>query len=377
MSEYQYYEFLALDRPLSEADRSALRKLSSRARITATSFTNSYQWGDFKGNPSELMARWFDLHLYLTNWGTRRLMIRLPARLVDRDQLRRFLGDVDCAELDLSGDNLILDIQRGEIDTGDDWGDDSEWLAGLAQLRADILGGDLRLFYLLWLTAVEQEIVEADVPEPLPGIGPLTDPLEAFAGFFGIDPDLIAAAAERSGAQSAEGAPAPEAVRRLLAKLPDAEKTDLLARLADGDAHVATEVRALVRSRLTSGQPTPSLRTAGELRDRAEAIRADYERAEAERQEAERQRRAAEEQRAQRARLDAIKKRGEAVWREIETDIERRNPAGYDNATRLLQDLKAIADEQRTTGEFSRRLSLIRERHARKERFIERLKGLG
>ena len=50
MSEYQYYEFQAIDRPLDESDREALRSLSSRAQITATSFTNHYEWGDFKGS---------------------------------------------------------------------------------------------------------------------------------------------------------------------------------------------------------------------------------------------------------------------------------------------------------------------------------------
>ena len=73
MSEFQYYEFQAVDRPLGEADRQALRALSTRARITATSFTNVYEWGDFKGDPATLMERWFDLHLYLANWGSRRL----------------------------------------------------------------------------------------------------------------------------------------------------------------------------------------------------------------------------------------------------------------------------------------------------------------
>ena len=67
MSEYQYYEFQAIDRPLSDADRRALRGLSTRARITATSFTNEYHWGDLKGSPVRLMERWFDLHLYLAN----------------------------------------------------------------------------------------------------------------------------------------------------------------------------------------------------------------------------------------------------------------------------------------------------------------------
>ena len=110
MSEHQYYEFQAIDRPLSEADRQALRDLSTRARITATSFTNSYEWGDFKGDPAKLMERWFDLHLYLTNWGSRRLMIRLPKRMVDRRFLDAFLGEVDCAALSVVGENLIVDI---------------------------------------------------------------------------------------------------------------------------------------------------------------------------------------------------------------------------------------------------------------------------
>ena len=65
-----------LTRPLSDADRQALRELSTRARITATSFTNSYEWGDFKGDSAKLVERWFDLHLYVANWGSRRLMIR-------------------------------------------------------------------------------------------------------------------------------------------------------------------------------------------------------------------------------------------------------------------------------------------------------------
>ena len=48
MSEYRYYEVQAIDRPLGEADMEALRILSTRARITATGFTNHYKWGDFR-----------------------------------------------------------------------------------------------------------------------------------------------------------------------------------------------------------------------------------------------------------------------------------------------------------------------------------------
>jgi hypothetical protein len=72
-------------------------------------------------------------------------------------------------------------------------------------------------------------------------------------------------------------------------------------------------------------------------------------------------------------RLDALARRGEDVWREIETEIERRNASGYDKAAALLLDLRTIADEGRTIAEYSRRLRTIRERHVRKERFLERL----
>ena len=68
MSEYQYYEFQAIDRPLETSDQEALRNLSSRARITSTSFTNQHDYGDFHGKSREMMGRWFDLHLYLANY---------------------------------------------------------------------------------------------------------------------------------------------------------------------------------------------------------------------------------------------------------------------------------------------------------------------
>ncbi|MDN3351358.1 hypothetical protein [Actinomadura sp. DC4] len=52
MSENQYYEFRAIDRPLHERQRAEPRALSTRAQITATSFVNEYHWGDFRGDPN-------------------------------------------------------------------------------------------------------------------------------------------------------------------------------------------------------------------------------------------------------------------------------------------------------------------------------------
>jgi hypothetical protein len=376
MSEYQYYEFQAIDRPLSEADRQALRDLSTRARITATSFTNSYEWGDFKGDPAKLMERWFDLHLYLANWGSRRLMIRLPKRLVDRRLLDALLGEVDCATLSVSGENLIVDICRDELEF-EDWDDGSGWFAALAPLRAEVLAGDLRLFYLLWLTAVQSGVFEADCPEPMPGIGPMSASLEAFAEFFDIDSDLVQAAAERSAVAMA-GAVSVKAVEGIISAMTDAAKTTMLSRLFDGDPHVAAELRAEVRSRMASAADAPPIvaRTVGELLARAAAIGLAREQAAAEKLAAEHKRRVKEAEKARQARLLAIAQRGEGVWREVEAEIERRNSAAYDKAAALLLDLQAVAKERGTIEDFLRRLHTIREKHVRKERFIERLAAL-
>jgi hypothetical protein len=233
------------------------------------------------------------------------------------------------------------------------------------------LSGDLRLFYLLWLSAVEDGFLRDETLEPLPGIGPMTGALDAAVEFFDIDPDLVQAAAAVS---PDDGEPSPEAMRDFLATLSEQEKTDLLARLMEGDAHVGSELRQRARERL--GRPDGARRTVGELRETAREIHMARERIEAERREAELRRNAEEVEKARRARLDALKRRGSSVWKDIEAEIERRNASGYDRSAALLADLKTIALEQGAMTDFSNRLRTIRERHARKGQFIMRLQGL-
>lgn len=378
MSEYQYYEFQAIDRPLSEADRAALRAISTRARITATSLTNSYEWGDFKGDPQELMARCFDLHLYLANWGARRLMMRLPRRLVDGAALKVMLVPVEGADVRTAGNHLILDIWRNENGDGDwgntsddDWDDGSGWLGALAPLRADLLGGDLRLVHMLWLMAVQDGTVPDEAEEPLRSLGPLTGALRGFADFFGLDPDLVTAAAERDDIPLPDPKEDPAGLRRFIEALTEPDRLRLLTRLFEGDPYVMYEARSLLRA-----AETLPPRSAGALRARAADMRATRLREEARLKDAERRWLAEDAERTRRARLDAIERRGESVWSEIESEIARRNAPGYDRAAQLLHDLAVIAAEKGTTEAFGKRVTDIFERHARKQKFLERLKGI-
>ncbi len=268
--------------------------------------------------------------------------------------------------------------ERGRLEGQHHDDDDTGWLAALTPLRADLLSGDLRLFYLLWLMAVETAAIEPDEPEPMPGIGPLTEALAAFAEFFGIDRDLVQAAAERSAATAPDGS-ASEMARRVVAAMGDAEKTRLLMRVFNGEPNMSAELQATIRARLepeTTISPG-ALRTAADLQARAEEFRLARKRAEAELAEAQRRLQAEAAEKARDVRLEAFRQRGEKVWGEVEIEIGRRNPAGYDKAAALLSDLLALAEKQGSTEEFRLRLQSIRERHAGKGRFLERVTLLG
>lgn len=84
----QYYESVVIDRPLSAAAQKKLRAMTSRAMITSTQLVNTYEWGDFKGDPHALVAKYFDALLYYANWGTRWLILRLPTARLDTKVVR-------------------------------------------------------------------------------------------------------------------------------------------------------------------------------------------------------------------------------------------------------------------------------------------------
>ena len=109
MSEYQYYEFIAIDKPLSEKQQQAARAVSTRAEISPTRFTNVYHYGDFKGSVETFMERYFDAMVYVANWGTRRFMLRLPSQLVERTMLRACCAGY-AASMKTKGRFVVIDI---------------------------------------------------------------------------------------------------------------------------------------------------------------------------------------------------------------------------------------------------------------------------
>src|SRR5438874_7058948 len=132
MSEYQYYEFRAIDRPLSPKEMDELRALSTRAEITPTSLTNTYHYGDFKGNPAALMERYFDAFVYVANWGTHRLMFRIPRRFLDVEAASAYC-DGEILSLKSRKEHVVLEFSSQDED-GDGWIDGGEWMPALIAL---------------------------------------------------------------------------------------------------------------------------------------------------------------------------------------------------------------------------------------------------
>jgi hypothetical protein len=372
MSEYQYYEFLALDRPLTEKQRAELRSISTRAEITATRFVNEYQWGDLKGDPLTMMERYFDAFLYLANWGTRRLMLRLPRGVLDPQTAEQYCY-TDTASLIETGSHLILSLYV-DREPDDYWDEPGSQLAAMVQARSELAAGDLRLLYLAWLMAIQwDEVDDEDTEPPVPaGLGNLSAALQAVVDFFEIDEDLIAVAAASSPAIAE-----PDGMAGWIASLPTRDKDALLARVAAGEG---AQVQALLlrRFRAASGSPpTASGRTAAELWQAAGDRKAAREKAAEKSRREEEARRAAAEAAAYARHLDQLATRTEAAWEKVAELIETKRPRDYDLAASLLRDLQALADRQEDSAAFRKRFGELRARHQRKPSLLDRFDQAG
>ena len=379
MAEYQYYEFLAIDRPLDARQLAELRALSTRARISPSRFVNTYQWGDFRGDPRALMTQYFDAFLYTANWGTRRLMLRLPSRLLDPSTARRYCH-TDSASAWAAGKIVILDLSREDQDGS--WEDEEygeESLGSIIPARAELATGDLRLLYLAWLLSVESgELADDDAEPPIPpGMAALNAPLRSLADFLRLDEDLIAVAAEASEEQQ-DCSPSPKELKRWVAVLPARERDALLVRLVLGDdVHLRAELLRRSHGESTDGPQHREPRTVAELRDAAAARRVERERLAAIEQARKRARRERDAALARDKRLEELALHEEQAWGQVDASIETKKPAGYDSAVGLLSDLRAVSERKGRPEAFAKRFAQLREQHLKKSSLLDRFDRAG
>ncbi|WP_202912144.1 hypothetical protein [Nesterenkonia muleiensis] len=383
ISEYQYYEFLAIDQPLDQDQLSDIRTLSTRASITANSFVNEYHWGDFRGDVTSLMSQFYDAHLYWANWGTRRVMFRIPRSALDTELIETFCVE-DHVEVQVAGEWLILDI-TSEQDDGYDY-DPDNWftLSSVVGIREELLAGDLRGLYLAWLAALSQrESDDAGGPDALepplpPGLNELSPAQQVLAEFLQLDEDLFGAAREASPPlhRDAQDSAARTWVQQLLPQ----EKDRIILSLLEKPAAARTELLGRIRQHSSSETPGSARRRARQLLDLAEERRVQRQEAQAQRRAEQRAKREAAEATARQERLARVSADQQAAWSEVDAAIGQKTAEGYTLAVEVLKDLREIAEREGTLPQFSERLSAIRQAHRRKVslmRCLNEAEGLG
>jgi hypothetical protein len=383
MSEYQYYEFRAIDRPLERTEMDALRALSTRAEITPTSFTNTYNYGDFKGKPATLMERYFDAFVYVANWGSHQLMLRIPRRFLDVDAVEAYC-DGEVVSLTAAKEHLVLDFSSQD-ESGDGWTEGEHWMPSLVSIRDELMRGDLRALYLGWLASLpgrgwdeEDDDAEDELEPPVPpGLAKLSAPLRALADFLRVDDELLEVAA---AASTGEAAAAPSGVEmgRWIETLPNADKDAYLLRLLAGEgdlllrAELSRRFREATAPKGKKQAHDARRRTVAQLLAARDGLAEEKSRKAAEQEAREQTLRARQQAEARAKHLEKLASREPAAWREVETLIATRRPKDYDRAVALLVDLCELASQSGRPETAAKRIHELRRSHANKPSLIAR-----
>jgi hypothetical protein len=365
MSEYQYYEWQTVDRPLTEEEVAEVGRLSSHMDVvTSTQAVVTYSWGDFKHDPAKVLLRYFDAMLYMANWGSRRLAFRFPRDAIDAELIKIYCLE-DWITLQDKDEFCILDISFHEGE-GADWIEPEGSLGPLIPLRAQIMQEDYRGLYLAWLKAItldDPEVAEVEPEPPVPaGLKELTAGLRRFAEVCELDPHLIQAAA----AASADLKTVPDQVLgAALAQLPRTECDAYLLRVLRDEPQVGNALRKRLAELAGIAKPTDSQprRTAGELFQAAERL-----------ENATRRRQQAEAERKRIQELDDLAKREESTWLSVDNLLEQKQAKPYDEAVALLVKLRDLATYQNKLADFERRIADIRSRCSRRPSLLERFR---
>lgn len=381
MSEYQYYEFVAIDRPLTPGQIAELRARSSRATITPSSFVNEYHWGDLKGDPTDWMGRYFDAFVYTANWGSCRFALRVPQPVFTASALGSFEAE-GTLMIDRTSEHWIIEWALHESENYERFGSEDGgggWMGRLVPLRDELLRGDQRALYLGWLAGVSAGGVdEASIePEPPPGLSRLTAAQQALAEFLEIDPDLLAAATGSASSEAVEEDTNAE-MEAWLAGIAIEEARPILKLLLQGHSPQAERTLkslflAWQRKHAPRVHSPRERRSVAELWKQAESV----EEIRLQRLAEELALAKAEQRRRREAYLATLSTDFDRHWASAEQMAERGIASSYEQAMQILADLADAYRAHASRDEFDSLLRGFMERHGKRTALVRRLKNAG
>ena len=263
MSEYQYIEFQAVDRPLNDKQLAVAERQSSRAEVSRRSLTVEYHYSDFRGDVDGLLRNGFDVFLHYANYGVREIRLRLPGGLpFEKTAWSKFVdGERLKWEKNPKETGGILTLcpyhEAGELD--EVWEFD-EYVDAAVQIRESLIAGDLRALYLLWLCAADDDYNDPDetIEPPVPhGLAELPGQGENLLTFFGLDTLLLKAAAE-GVANAQAGVSQDKALEDWVRSLSAEQSKTLLTRflMEDSQAVKADTLAGISGAQVSASWPT-------------------------------------------------------------------------------------------------------------------------
>ena len=365
MSEYQRYEFMTVDRPLTRSQLDAVNKLSSHVEASSTHALIEYHHGDFKYDPIDVLHKYFDGFLYWANWGSPELALRFPHGVLVADIVADYEFE-DTIAFTRHKDYDILDIHFSEMEGPDEWIEYE--LSSLIAIREELMQGDLRSLYIVWLAgqhmmANEDNDDKVEAPPVPPAFGKLTEAQRALAMLLQLSEDLLVAAAKHSSKAT------PASVDDFAAwveLLPQNRRSEYLIRLAQNEQGLSRllvrDLRELGLGKTKATPPTGKRVPYSILFAESRDVYAKRERE-----------RLKQEQAAHELHLQDIHAHQDTFWRQVEMAVGRGTGVGYDEALRLLVDLRDAADQFKETQEFQNRFSTWIHAYLRRPALVKRL----
>lgn len=373
MSEYQRYEFMTIDQPLTKALLDEVNELSSHIEASSSHAIIEYHHGDFKHDPIDVLYKYFDGFLYWANWGSPRLALRfphdaLPVDLIEAYDFDEFVTFTQRKNYD------ILDIHFGEMEAPDQW---TEYeLSSLISIREELLEGDLRALYIVWLESQqwiwgrdEEEIEdeeESNAPPVPPGLKKLTAAQQGLVELLQMSEELVGAAARHSDTL----APAKsDDFAAWVGLLPAEQRDDYVLRLARNEPGLSRklvkELRELGKDKSKAAPPSTAEHVSYIiLLKESEAVKQQLERERLEHERREKQR-----------SLQNIYDHQEDYWRKADLAAARATSAGYAEAVQLLVNLREAANSFKESEQFQERFRNWAQNHLRRPALVKRLQG--
>lgn len=374
MSEYQRYEFMTVDRPLTREQLDTVDALSSHIEASSTHALIEYHWGDFKHDPIKVLHQFFDGFLYWANWGTPELAFRFPHGLLPTDLIESYDLE-DFVTFTRYSDYDILDIHFGEMEAPDKWTDYE--LGSLIAIRDELMEGDLRALYIVWLAAQrmigdydegddeEEENYEISVPAVPPAFGTLTAAQQALAELLQLPQEVLVAAAQHS---QMPGPSTGDNFAAWIDLLPLDRRNEYLLQLARNEPGLSRllikELRELDRGETRTTLPAGERVTYGVLQAESKHIKARLEREKRE-----------QEQAARLRHLQNIHEQQHDYWQQVDLAVTRSSGTGYEEAVRVLSELREAAEQFKETQQFQARFRDWVRPHLRRPAFVKRLQA--